>query len=81
MNLKYIYSACIALGYSEPISIEPDGIVWLGADDDRTYLTAAQQKAVEAKAKELEDAPAAAKLSAHTKLAALGLTADEIAAL
>ena len=78
MNIR---QACLALGYSEPISIEPDGIIWLGADDDRTYLTVTQQKAVEAKAKELEAATAAAKTSAHTKLAALGLTADEIAAL
>ena len=81
MSSHYISLACIALGHSEPISIEPDGIVWLGADDNRTYLTAAQQKAVTAKAKELDDAQAAAKTSALKKLAALGLTADEIAAL
>ena len=81
MNLKYIRSACASLDYSEPISIEPDGVVWFGTDDARTYLTAAQQKAVEAKADELEAAPIAAKKSAHTKLAALGLTPAEIAAL
>ena len=78
MNIR---EACLALGHNEPISIEPDGTVWVGADDDRTYLTAAQQKAVTAKVKELIDAQAAAKKSAETKLAALGLTADEIAAL
>jgi len=78
MNIR---EACIALGHNEPISIEPDGTVWLGADDDRTYLTAAQQKAVTTKVKELIDARAAAKKSAEKKLAALGLTADEIAAL
>jgi len=81
VNTQRIYEACLALGYGESASIEPDGTVWLGADDARTYLTAAQQKSVTAKVKELDDAQAAAKLSAQAKLAALGLTADEIAAL
>jgi len=87
-NHLHIRTACLEMGHAEPISVEPDFVVWLGADDDRTYLTATQQKAVEVKAKELAaaddkaaTAQAAAKKSAYKKLAALGLTADEIAAL
>lgn len=29
--------ACYSLGMVEPISIEPDGTVWTGPDDDRHY--------------------------------------------
>ena len=29
--------ACHSLGMAEPISIEPDGTVWTGADDNRFY--------------------------------------------
>lgn len=29
--------ACHALGMVEPISIEPDGTVWIGQDDNRSY--------------------------------------------
>jgi len=81
MNHIELRVAATQLGHQEPISIEPDGTIWLGADDDRTYLTATQLKAVTTKVKELETAQAAAKKSAYKKLAALGLTADEIAAL
>lgn len=73
--------AALALGHEEPISIEPDGTIWLGIDPDRQYLTDAQLKAVHDKAAKWEADAAAAKESARAKLKALGLTDDEIAAL
>ena len=36
-NLRLVRQACYNLGMVEPISIETDGTVWLGTDDDRTY--------------------------------------------
>jgi hypothetical protein len=75
MNLSDIRRACIALGMQEPISIEPDGTVWTGDDDDRTYP---DMQPILAKVDELVDEVAAARQSARTKLAALGLTEAEI---
>lgn len=37
MNREIIRKACLSVGFEEPISIEPDGTVWLGLDDNRTY--------------------------------------------
>ena len=74
-------NAAIALGYAEPISIEPDGTIWLGIDPDREYLTAAQQKAISDEAEQITEHAAAAAASGRAKLAALGLTDDEINAL
>ena len=51
-------------------------------DEENEIKTARSRLKVEASASDAaEAATAAAKTSAHTKLAALGLTADEIAAL
>ena len=77
MGILNIYDAAIALGYTD-ISVEPDGTVWLGADDARTYLTDAQQKAVVTKATKLEADKAAAKQGVLDRL---GITADEAALL
>jgi len=46
--------ACLELGYVEPISIETDGTVWLGSDDDRQYLSSEQQKEVLKRTAEIE---------------------------
>ena len=81
INLDALRAAALELGHDEPISIEPDGTIWLGVDPDRTYLTAAQQKAVETKAAQTAANATAARNSAHAKLKVLGLTDDEIAAL
>jgi len=81
VNLDKLRQAALQLGHVEPISIEPDGIIWLGVDPDRVYLTSAQQNAVVAKMTETQNAQAAARASAVAKLAELGLTNDEIAAL
>jgi hypothetical protein len=78
MNLSNIRRACIAFGIEEPISIEPDGTVWTGSDDDRTYP---DMKPILAKADKLEEIRNTARETALTKLAALGLTDDEINAL
>lgn len=78
---KYLRKAALALGHSEPISIEPDGTIWIGTDEARQYLTDKEQKAVQTKAEELSAKNKNARASALAKLAALGLTDDEIAAL
>ncbi len=80
-NLNALRAAALELGHAEPISVELDGVIWLGTDPDRTYLTAAQQKAVETKAAQTAANTTAARASALAKLAELGLTNDEIAAL
>lgn len=81
VNLNALRAAALELGHAEPISIEPDGVIWLGTDPDRTYLTSAQQSAVEAKAAQAAANATAARDSARAKLKVLGLTDDEIAAL
>jgi hypothetical protein len=81
MEQSDLHKAALALGYVEPISIEPDGTIWLGTDADRDYLTAAQLEAVRAEAARQTQARLAARVSARTKLAALGLTDAEVAAL
>jgi hypothetical protein len=81
VNLNALRAAALELGHAEPISIELDGVIWLGIDPDRTFLTAAQQKAVEKKVAETATKATAARNSALVKLAGLGLTDDEIAAL
>lgn len=81
MNNNLVRKAAIACGHDEPISIEPDGSIWLGIDPDRQYLTTAQQKTITNKAKEMAENAAAAAASGRAKLAALGLTDDEINAL
>jgi membrane-bound ClpP family serine protease len=70
--------AALELGYSEPISIEPDGSIWLGIDPDRQYLTDEQLKAIKQKAQQNQATKAAARQAVLDKL---GLTADEAAAL
>ena len=80
-NVNELRTAALAFGHQEPISIEPDGTIWLGTDDDRQYLTAQQLQQVHDKVDELAANREAARQSALAKLAALGLTVDEIAAL
>ena len=81
MELSDLRKAALALGHREPISIEPDGTIWLGSDADRQYLTAAQLKAVKDKAQQTLDDAALARTAARIKLVALGLTEAEVAAL
>ena len=54
MNSFNVRQACLELGYNEPISIEENGVVWLGPDNNRQYLTEQQQAAVWARAAEIE---------------------------
>lgn len=78
MNDHMIRKACHALNMAEPISIEPDGTVWTGSDDDRDYP---DMKPILKKAKDLTTAAEKARASALAKLAELGLTEAEVAAL
>lgn len=70
-----IMTACYALNYSEPISVELDGTVWLGPDDDRTYPP---MEPILEKAKELETIQAEQKKQAEAKLLELGLTVKDL---
>lgn len=81
MNLKLLREAAVALGHAEPISIEPDNTIWLGTFDDKQILTDTQLSAIYDKAQQIEDEQTLARVSALAKLAALGLTDAEIAAL
>ena len=81
VNAQQLRKAARELGHADPISVEPDGTIWLGIDPDRQYLTAAQQKAVIDKIEQDAADAAAAAASGRAKLAALGLTEDEINAL
>ena len=81
VNLNALRAAALELGHAEPISIEPDGVIWLGVDPDRTYLTATQQAAVEAQAAQTAANATAARASASAKLKGLGLTDAEVSAL
>ena len=79
--MTYLHKAAVALGFSEPISIEPDYIIWVGPDNDRQYLTEKEQKSVLDLACKLQNDALDVTKSARAKLKALGLTDDEIAAL
>lgn len=78
---KLLRLAAIELGHAEPISVEPDGTIWLGIDPNRTYLTDKEQLAVAKKAEQNAQTAIAARVSALAKLEGLGLTPAEIAAL
>jgi hypothetical protein len=69
MNLELKRQACYNVGLVEPISIEPDGTVWTGADDDRTYPDAAPIDAEYARLVEEEPRAQveAARLAAYEK--------------
>ena len=76
--MNYLLEAAQALGHAEPISVEPDGTIWTGTNNERTYLTATQLKAVKTKAEQIATEKQNAKQAVLDKL---GLTADEVAAL
>ena len=74
----YLHKAAAELGYDISFTIEQDGEMWHGTDDNRIYLTANQKKAVETKALEIKTAKITARQAVLDKL---GLTADEAVAL
>ena len=78
MNFVQLHKAALALGFNEPISIEPDGKIWTGKDDTRYDLTAAENTKVHEKATQLFEQIATNRQAVLDKL---GLTADEAVAL
>ena len=78
MNTIYLLAAAVALGHQEPISVEPDGTIWVGTSENRKDLTNNELDAVQKKAKELANEKAAAR---QVVLDRLGITADEAALL
>ena len=78
MNNFLIAKAAHELGYNHSFTIEKDGQMWHGTDDERVYLTDEQVMAVTNKAAKAEADRATAKQAVLDKL---GLTADEVAAL
>jgi hypothetical protein len=70
----YLHKAAVELGYDISFTIEQDGKMWHGTDDNRIYLTTQQKQAVETKALEIKTA----KITARTALLAkLGITEAE----
>jgi hypothetical protein len=72
-----LHLAAEALGFKD-VSVELDGIIWLGAESKKTYLTDTELKTVEEKAKKIHADKATAK---QAVLDRLGITADEAALL
>ena len=77
INIYWLTQACISLGINNP-SIEPDGTIWTGIDDNRTYLSETETNAIVNKSVELQTKVNTDKQAVLDKL---GLTADEVAAL
>ena len=73
-----IAMAAQELGYDNSFTIQADGQMWHGTDDERVYLTASQIKVITDKATKTKADKAAARQAVLDKL---GLTADEVAAL
>ena len=78
MNNMQIANAAHELGYNYSFTIEVDGQMWHGTDDERTYLTTAEIKKITDKANKNETDKAAQK---QAVLDRLGITADEAALL
>jgi len=78
MNIILLHAAAVALGHQEPISVEPDGTIWLGTSDNKKNLTDKELDAVQKKAQELANDKVAAK---QAVLDRLGITADEASLL
>jgi hypothetical protein len=78
MDLALLREACLSLGMEEPISIEPDGTVWTGSDDDRLYPKMAP---ILKEAEAITARRAALRASVLAKLEALGFSVEEIAEL
>lgn len=71
MNEIIVRQACYNIGLVEPISIEPDGTVWTGADNARVYE---DMDAINAEVVRLEQETKTAK---QALLDRLGITAEE----
>lgn len=78
MNIDLIRKACHALNIAEPISIEPDGTVWTGSDDDRDYP---DMKPILKKADTIAKDVEKARTALLAKLKELGLSEAEISLL
>ena len=72
-----LHLAAEALGFKD-VSVEPNGTIWLGAENNKTYLTDTELQTVEKKAKEIHADKATAK---QAVLDRLGITVDEAALL
>ncbi len=77
MNLIAIAQAAQKLGYKD-VSVELDGIIWTGTDENRVYLTDAELKLVNDLVNKTQTDKATAK---QAVLDRLGITADEAALL
>jgi hypothetical protein len=78
MNTSVLMTAGHDLGYDITLTIETDGKMWTGTDNERNYLTTAQITAITKRAKELETQKAISKAALLDRL---GITADEAALL
>lgn len=78
MNNFLIAKAAHELSYEHSFTIEKDGQMWHGTDDERIYLTTAEIKKITDKANKTQTDKAAARQSVLDRL---GITADEAALL
>lgn len=74
--IDYTYTQAAQNVAGEPVSIESDGTVW--ADSDGRIIDA---KAIDKEYERLSAEKEAARAASLAKLAALGLTTDDLAAL
>ena len=78
MNIILLLAAAVALGHQEPISVEPDGTIWIGTSDNRTDLTDRELDAVKNKAEQLQIEKEQARQEILNRL---GITPDEVVLL
>ena len=78
MNTMQLFLAAFELGYDHSFTIENNGQMWHGTDEERIYLTVAEIKKITDKATKTENDKAAAK---QAVLDRLGITSDEAALL
>jgi hypothetical protein len=78
MNNFELLAAGLDLDYDTSLTVEADGKMWTGMDNDRTYLTAAQIQEITERATEMQSAKATARQAVLTKLK---LTETELSAL
>ena len=78
MNVLQLFLAAFELGYNNSFTIENDGQMWHGTDEERIYLSTAEIKKITDKATKNETDKTAAK---QAVLDRLGITADEAALL
>jgi hypothetical protein len=72
-----LHSAAEALGFDN-VSVEPDGTIWLGSENDKTFLTESELETVKQKAIQLKGDKVKTR---EALLIKLNITPQELATL